>query len=354
MNILIQYLSKLYRTSRNKPLYSLITLVGFTIGITASLLIYFWIIDELSFDRFHNDSNRIYRVLTLKNTGKEIKKSPATVIPLANALKRDFPQISEACFIKYEMMMPLQLGEKKIEVKPAYTNHDFFKIFSGFTFIEGNREVALSQADAVVITEEIAFKLFGDQPALGKTLSSEKYSEIQNYTVGGVVRIPKQTHLDFGMIALMENFSSAYSNFTNNRNRGEWTSVYLELGKKTRLDDSVLDQLSNLMMKYSDSNSKLLFQPIEDIHLFSDYNYRFDNNIGEIKYIWIFAGLAVLIMAMASLNFVALTTARSSERATEIGLWKTVGSTKWQMESRILILKIIYHKNINLKIAWQK
>jgi len=313
-------------TLRKKPVYSMVTLIGFTIGITASLLIYLWVFDELSFDRMHKDYQRTYRVVTLKKQGQDIIKTPATVIPLAQVLVKDFPQVEKATFIKIESLMPLELDGKTIEVLPAYTDKNFFEIFSGFRFIEGNPETALNQPNAIVITKEVAGKLFGDERALGKHLVSKNYGSTQ-YIIGGVVRIPDQTHLDFGMLTLMENNTFLQSYFKSNWSRGESTSVYMKLRRHVVLNESVKEELSNLIVKYANRSDRLTFQPISDIHLNSDYEYQYDKNQGDKKYIWIFSGMALLILLMAIFNFTALSTARSSERATEIGMWKALGAS---------------------------
>ena len=333
--MLKHHISHFIWTLRKKPIYSLVTLLGFTIGITASLLIYLWVYDELSFDTMHDDHHRIYRVVTLKKQGQEIIKTPMSVIPLANVLIKDFPQIETSTFIKHESLMPLTVDERTIEIIPAYTNKNFFEIFTGLKFIEGNSKTALNQPNAIVLNEDVAKKLFGDESALGKNVIS-KYFGTKKYIVGGVIKIPDQTHLDFGMITLMENNRFLSNTFNSNWKTGERTSVYMKLRKRVELDESVKKQLSGLIVKYANRSDRLTFQAIYDIHLNSDYNYQYDKNQGDKKYLWIFSGMAVLILLMAAFNFTALTTARSSERATEIGMWKTVGASKTRIGGMIL------------------
>lgn len=347
--MLKRYLSHFVWIIRKKPIYSVVTLFGFTIGITASLLIYLWVYDELSFEKMHDDSNRIYRVLTLKKQGQEIIKTPFSVIPLAGTLIKDFPQIESATFINYGSMMPLQLGEKKIEIIPAYTDRNFFKIFNGFEFLEGDPESALNQPNAIILSHEIAKKFFGDEPAIGKSLVSNNFGKLK-YVIGGVIKIPDQTHFDFGMITLMEYNRFLLSNFKSNWQRGGWTSVYMKLRKNVEIDESVKNQLSDLITKYSNRSDRLTFQPIGDIHLNSDYTYRFDKNQGDKKYLWIFSGMAVIILLMAAFNFTALTTARSSERAIEIGMWKTVGASKARI-GRMIVGETIFQTMIAMAMA---
>ncbi|MFA6482964.1 MAG: FtsX-like permease family protein [Bacteroidales bacterium] len=347
--MLNQFISHFIWTLRKKPVYSMVTLIGFTIGITASLLIYLWVFDELSFDTMHADHERIYRVVTLRKQGQEIVRTPAMVIPLANVLTKDFPQIEKATFIKLESLMPLELDGRTIEILPAYTDKSFFDIFTGLRFVEGNAETVLNQPNAIVLNEDVAKKLFGDEPALGKHLVSKNFGTT-GYVVGGVIRIPDQTHLEFGMITLMENNSMLQSTFKSNWRSGESTSVYLKLRKGAFLDETAKEQLSGLMVKYANRSDRLTFQPISDIHLNSNYDYQYDKNQGDKKYIWIFSGMAVLILLMAAFNFSALSTARSSERATEIGMLKTLGASRLKI-GQILLVETLFQTIIAMILA---
>ncbi|MFA5727750.1 MAG: ABC transporter permease, partial [Saccharofermentanaceae bacterium] len=190
----------IFRNFIHKPVYSFITFTGFTIGVAASLLIYLWIRNELSYEKFHPDYNRIFRVLTLTREGDEVVKSANCYRPLAKSLKQTYPQIENATYLNYDSEdSPLmkQQGGEKIEARCMSTNDDFFAIFKGFTFLEGTSEKAFSNPSNIVLSETVARKLFGNEPALGKTIISNKYEDLA-FTVSGVVRIPAQGHIDFG------------------------------------------------------------------------------------------------------------------------------------------------------------
>ena len=182
-----------------KPIYSIITFTGFTFAVTACLLIYIWVYNELSYEKFHPDYQRIYRVLSLSKQGNEIVKSAGCYRPVAKTLKMDYPQIEYATYISYygeDLPLHLESGSEKIEAMMCWTNEDFFKIFGGFKFIEGSIKGAFENPDNIVLSEKTAKKIFGDQPALGKTLICDKYFK-ETYTVGGVIRIPEQSHINF-------------------------------------------------------------------------------------------------------------------------------------------------------------
>ena len=317
------------RNLARKPVYSIITFIGFTFGIVASLLIYLWVYNELSYEKFHPDYHRIYRILTLSKQGDEIVKSPMCYRPVPKTMKMDYPQIEYATYISYsseDSPLRLEASGKKIEARMCWTNDDFFKIFGGFKFIEGSPENAFEKPENIVLSEKTAKKIFGDQSAYGKVLISDKYSR-EVYTVSGVIRIPEQSHQDFGFILSEKN--SLYSGYSDSWSDKGHVRVYIKLLKNARIEEQFLTRISNHISRYSNYTDKLMFQPIADIHLYSNYqNDIYDKNPGSYKYVWIFSGLAFVIILMASLNFSALSVARASERYVEIGIRKVNGASR--------------------------
>lgn len=325
------------RDLTRKPVYSFITFTGFTFAIAAGLLIYLWVFNEINFDKFHPDYQRIYRVLTLSKQGDEIVKSPMCSSQLPKTLKMDYSQIEYSTYISYDSEdSPLHPESKseKFEARGCWTNEDFFKIFAGFRFIEGSSQSAFEKPDNIILSENTARKIFGDQPALGKTLISDKFTK-EVYTVSGVIRIPDQSHMDFGYILADKN--SRISAYPNNWAVSSWVRVYIKLRKDATIDDQFLKSISNQINRYSKYTDKLMFQPLSDIHLYSDYpNNWLDKNPGSFKYVWIFSGLAFLIILMASLNFSVLSVARASERSVEIGIRKVNGGSKFSIFRQFL------------------
>ncbi len=331
-----------FRNISRKPIYSIITFTGFALAIAASLLIYLWIYNEISYDKFHPDYQRIYRILTLSKQGDKIVKSPYCYRPVPGSMKMDYEQIEYATYISYSSEdSPLQLeaGGEKIEARMCWTNEDFFKIFGGFKFLEGSPEGAFLDPDNIVLTEKTAKRIFGNQPALGKTLISNKYSK-EVYTVSGVIRIPEQSHIDFGFILSEKNHR--YSVYSNNWGDRSFVRGYIKLEKDALIDDQFISAISNHISRYSKITDKLVFQPLADIHLHSDYpaDY-FDKKPGNFKYVLIFSGLALLIILMASLNFSVLAVARASERSVEIGIKKVNGSSRVRIFSQFMTESVV-------------
>ena len=317
------------RSLTRKPIYSIITFTGFTLSIAAGLLIYLWVYNELSYEKFHPDYQRIYRVLTLSKQGDKIVKSANCYRPVPKTMKMDYPQIEYATYLSYDSEdSPLhpESGGEKIEARMCWTNEDFFKIFGGFKFIEGSLKSAFEKPDNIVLSEKTAKKIFGNQPALDKVLISDKFSK-EVFTVGGVIRIPEQSHIDFGYIISEKN--SRYSFYSDNWSDNNWVRVYIKLRKDAKIDDQFLSAISNHVSRYSKYTDKLMFQPLDDIHLHTDFEtFNEDKNISSYKYVLIFSGLAFLIILMASINFSALSVARASERSVEIGIRKVNGSSR--------------------------
>ena len=353
---MMQQLKFFFRKLALKPVYSLITFTGFTIGILAGLLIYLWVYNELSYDKFHMDYQRIYRVLTLSKQGNEIVKSAGCYRPLAATLKKDYPQIEYATYLSYSSEdSPLQReeGGEKIEARELWTNNDFFSIFNGFVFIEGTAFDAIKKPSNIILSETVAKKLFGDEPALGKMLISDKYYK-NRYTVAGVVRIPKNSHIDFGY--LLPEANPTVAGYSTNWNDKAFVHVYIKLAEHARIDDEFLSRLSGQVSRYSNKTDKLLFQPLADIHLYSDYETGFyDKNISSYKYVWIFSGLAVLIVLMAAFNFSVLSVARASERSREIGIKKVNGAGRFHFISQFIgesVIQTVAAALLALMLIW--
>ncbi len=316
------------------PIYGFISILGFSLGIAATLLIYLWINSEMSYDKFHSDTERVYRVLSLVKEGSEIKKSARSYEALAKNLKQDYAQIEQATFLSYSSEdSPLyrEGSKQKIDARQLWVSDDFFSIFDGFKFIEGDKQTVINNPKGIVLSEATAKKLFGNKPALGQTIISDKYQK-QTYTVTAVLHIPQNTHIDFGYILPeknkeLQNFGS-HLGFRSSAH----THTYIKLAENAVIDDEFMQNISNYITLHTGKSDKLLFQPIEDIHLYTDYDvYLYDMNISNYKYIWMFSVLALLIIFMASFNFTMLETARSTENYKEIGVRKVNGATQRQL-----------------------
>lgn len=317
------------RNLAKNPVYSLITFTGFVLSIAAALYIYLWVNAELSYDKFHLDYHRIYRVLTVTEEGGQLVKSAGSYRPLAATLKSDYPQIENATFLSFSSEdSPLQVSDnsEKIEARQMWVNNDFFSIFNGFVFIEGEAFDAIGNPSGIILSEDVAKKLFGENRALGQEIIINKYNKMV-YQVTGVVRIPKNSHLNFGYIITETNPEvGSYAKMWGDKGH---TLVYIKLAKNAEITDDFLNNVTNHISRYNSRPDKLQFQPLADIHLHTNYEPSlYDKNISSYIYVWIFSFLAVMILLMASLNFSVLSVARASERYKEIGIKKVNGANR--------------------------
>ena len=324
----MNYTFKLFlRNLIKRPILTLITFVGFTVGILASLLIYLWVFNELNHDKFHPEYDKIYRVLTLSKQGNEIVKSASSCQAIAKTLKTDYPQIEAATYLSFSSEdSPLYVQDNgvKIEARQCFVNDDFFDVFQGFEFLEGRSQSVFSDSDNIVLSSKIARKLFGSESAIGKKVISDKYDK-EIFTVVGVVRIPPESHIDFGY--LISERKNRYN--LHQWNRSYWVHTYIKLSDNAQIDNHFLARVSNHVSRYTNRTDKLLFQPIADIHLHSDYQLNsIDKQRTQYKYVWIFSGLALLILLMAMFNFSVISIARSSEQVVVIGIQKVNGAKR--------------------------
>jgi ABC-type antimicrobial peptide transport system permease subunit len=309
--------------------YSLINITGLAIGIASSLLILMWIQDELSYDRFHQNASQIYRVYRDESATAANATSALTSPPMAPALKKDFPEIIRATRFGTWGQRLVKYGEKTFTEDAYYhVDRDFFEIFS-YPLIEGDPANVFQNPNSIVITEEKAKKYFGDEDPIGKHLTINNQFDVE---VTGVMKnIAENSSLKFN---LLSPFDLLLSEFIGEDNRENWgfnsMSSFVMLTPMAPIQE-LNRKLHGYLQKYQPDDTDLIqLQAFTDIHLYS--NLEHDRlGKGYIKYIRIFASLALLILIIACINFMNLATSRSAKRAKEVGLRKTVGATHFQL-----------------------
>ncbi|HEX6182058.1 MAG TPA: ABC transporter permease [Chitinophagaceae bacterium] len=319
--------------------YSLINVLGLTIGITFSLFLIFYVNDELSYDRHQKNADRIYRINSYiqekdKNTDWALTQSP-----MGPQLKKDYPEVEEQSrFFSRERTL-FKNGEKQFyETKAYYADSTAFKVFE-HKFIEGNAKTALNAPFDIVINRTLAEKFFGKKtPAVGKTLKTV----YDTYKVTGVFEdLPKNSHFRYNMLIA----SSTVFRNNNNNNNQPWgnfyiyTYVLLKPGTNAAAFNKKLEKVYKEFVEplFSQFNVKMRYdiQNITTIHLHSKMQYE-PEELGSMNYIWIFSAVAFFMLLIACINYMNLTTARSARRAREIGIRKVAGSTRSQLISQFL------------------
>jgi putative ABC transport system permease protein len=318
--------------------YSLLNILGLTIGITFSVFLIFYIKDELSFDKYNEKADRICRINAyVREPEKDTMKWAITPFPMAQALSKDYPEVEEAVRLWNNGKTMLKNGSQRFyDEKIYYADSNLFRVFT-HKFIEGNAQTALVAPNSLVLTQSLAIKYFGDNASyIGKTLENASGDV---YKVTAVIKdVPKNSHLIFN--ALISR-SSLPADFANNWGGfGFYTYVLLKPNVNVASFEKKLAPVYDKYLApiFSQFNIKMRFgaQPITSIHLHSDMVNE-PEDLGSMSYIYIFSAVAFFMLLIACINYMNLTTARSARRAKEIGIRKVTGSSKRQLVMQFLV-----------------
>ena len=326
------YLKTALRNLLRHKQHSFINILGLAIGMASVILILLFVREELSTDRFQTNRDRIYRVLIAATNLHTGATSQRAIGPyrLATELKPDFADFDNIIrFAPDDRLLITHKGETYYEEKFAYVDDKIFEMFS-FELLSGNPGTALQDPFSVVISEEIAQKYFGDENPIGKAL----HLEDNDFNVTGVLApIPGNTQFDFNILASINCGDQVFSRIIL-ENWGEnfvETYVMLPAGKtateyQDRLDAFIAVKLES-WKKYS---PQLVLQPLGEMYLNSQNIASFFSG-GDITYVYAFSAIALFILIIACINFMNLATARSANRAKEVGLRKVVGAQRGQL-----------------------
>ena len=327
------------RNFRKDKWYSLLNILGLTIGITFSLFLIFYIKDELSYDRYNKNADRIFRIVSHIQEKDKNTNWTLTQMPLGPTLKKDFPEVEEAVRMQGRERTLFKNGDNNFyETKIYYADSTIFKVFT-HKFIEGTAATALNGPNTIVLTRSLADKYFGvNSSAVGKTLRTV----YDVYTVSAVIEdVPKNSHIRFDMLISMSSLLKGpnQANQFNWGNFNNFTYVLLKPGTDpAALDKKLVPMYEKYMAPiFAQFNIKMHYgvQPITAIHLHSNLEQE-PEELGSMSYIWIFSAVAFFMLLIACINYMNLTTARSARRAKEIGIRKVTGSTKKQLVLQFL------------------
>jgi putative ABC transport system permease protein len=318
--------------------YSLLNILGLTIGITFSIFLIFYVKDELSYDRYNKKADRIYRITSfIKEPEKETMKWTATQFPLGPALQKEFPEVEAAVrFVGVDKTMYKRGELRSYEDKAFYADSTLFNIFT-YDFLEGNPRNALVEPKSMVLTESLAKKYFGKTTGVvGQSLQNAGGDVFKITAVIGDV--PSNSHIRFNLLisasTLAKDFANHWGAF------GFYTYVLLRPNADPAAFEKKLLPLYDKYMAaiFKQFNIKIHYgvQPITAIHLHSDFQGE-PEELGSISYVYIFSAVALFMIIIACINYMNLTTARSARRAKEIGIRKVTGSTKPQLVVQFLV-----------------
>lgn len=328
--------------------YTLVNVFALAIGLASSIIIFLYVENEYSYDRFHQHAKEIYRIgIAGKVSGNKLNHA-VTSAPLAPALVKEIPEVEKAVRIgRFGAWLIRYKDIKNNEDNIIFADSTFFEIFS-FALVSGNPERVLDKPESIVLSRKAARRYFGDENAIGRKLRVENDSTY--YEVTGIMEdVPQNSHLHFDMVASL---STLYKYINGNAWVVNNLYTYIQVKEGTRKDD-LEKKIQPLVEKYvvpayykmlsmeadkvsgTGDRYEFVLQPLTDIHLKSDLEAEFEPG-GNSQYVTIFSVLALLILVVACINFMNLATASTANRAKEVGIRKIAGSDK-----RILIQQFL-------------
>jgi putative ABC transport system permease protein len=331
----VNHLRIAWRNLRREPSFAAINILGLGLGFAACLLILHHLQDEIAFDRFHEKGDRIFRVVTEG-------EFPAVGWPVGRILEAEYPEVERVSYVRTWPTFPLlQDGERYYE-NLFYADEQFLHLFD-FPLLDGDRRTALSEPYAIVISEQLAEKLFGDAPAVGREVT---YGNNFQVVVTGVTRVPMHSHIQFDGILSMAtlrdlmgpaNFDQQFESGWSNINMMNY--VLLREGVDGKAFAASIRNLPEErvgeMLSAMGTTMHLGLEPLRRIYLHSDLGSGLGPS-GDASRVQLLAAVGLLILLLAAVNFVNLSTARSMERAREVGVRKSVGARRGSLVVRFL------------------
>ena len=323
--------------------YYLVSILGLSVSLVSFLLISMFVRDELSFDKFHTQHNKLYRVSTHLRLSDVEYNLATTAFPLAPVIQSELKGVSRAVRI-FPQQFHFENDDKKFEERVLLADGNFFEAFT-FSFVAGDRKTALSKPGSVVLTEDAAAKYFGLQNAVGKTLKVNGHT----IEVSGVVKnVPEQSHIKFDAIMPLEFQLALWKSETGlegRENKWFWIGAYTYVLLQDQTSAPVVQtQLASIVNKYFPEryreNGRMNLQPITEIHLNSNLTNELEPG-GKILYVRLFSMLALVIMVVSAINLINLSWFKISARIRELGVRKYLGQNASKIVSQLCIESII-------------
>jgi putative ABC transport system permease protein len=334
------YLKIAFRSLQKNKGFTAINVFGLALGLATCLLIVFYVVDELSYDKYNVNVNRIYRVNEDLKLGDNKMQYAVCMAPLAQTLKNDFPEVENTARLKNIGGMHVTKGAESIlEYNALFADPSVFDVFT-LPVIYGDKKTALIEPNTVVITENIAKKYFGRLNVVGENLIIDGNLQKPIKVTAVIENIPEQSHFraDF-LVSMSSNpdsrsiewLRSDYNTYVLMRKDADYKKLEAKFPQFLRkYSGGQMQQELNMSYNTFESNGsffRLNMIPLTDIHLHSNLTGELGIN-GSVQYIYIFSAIAIFILLIACVNFMNLSTARSANRAKEVGVRKVLGSAR--------------------------
>ncbi|MEQ8242561.1 ABC transporter permease [Fulvivirga sp.] len=334
--MLKNYFTIAIRSLLKQKLYSTINIGGLSIGITCFTLIFIYVQHELSYDNFYPEKEKIHRIYQQQAGNMFFGSDYFSMTPaaLANKLTSDYPEVEYATSIQNRHVL-IKTEKDNFLDKGLIADAQFFKIFST-EFVKGNPDQAFDLPNSVVITASFAKKIFADTEPLGKTVAITSWSGEEDFIVTGIVQdVPTNSSLDYNYIINM----LSNKQYMEERESDSWNNnsyaTFLKL-KNASQAKSLEPKLSDLIAQHSGANEDYPFkdtyfvQPLSELYLEDKINFDIGKK-GNAQYLILFSTVAIIVLVLASVNYMNLAIARSIKRAKEVGLRKAIGAQRGQL-----------------------
>jgi len=312
---------------RNKG-FSATNLLGLTIGITCTILISLWVKDELTYDKFHANYNSIYKIYANRDFNNQVFTDENMVLPLASTIEKQIPQIKSAVVTTHRQPHILAYGENKLKKEGYTVSEHFFDMFS-WRFIKGTPATALPDAYSIVLTQSTAKALFGNDDPINKVIKVD--NEYDAKVTAIAADVPGNSTFQFDFINAFNYNNDFLKRAMTNWQNSSW-DVFVQVNPGTNM--KMLEKSINDIKYQHDEGDKKISTyfafPLNKWRLQSEFKDG-KNTGGMIEYVRLFSIIAIIILLIACVNFMNLSTARSEKRAREVGVRKTLGSGKRQL-----------------------
>jgi predicted permease len=329
------YLKTTFRNLWKNKGFTFLNIFGLGIGIACASLIFLWVEDEINFNNYFSNKENLYKIKDSQTYDGTTFTFDATPGPLAAGIKTEIPGIKNTARASWGNQSLFSLGDKNIYERGMYVDSSFLKMFQ-LQFVQGNASKAFEQLHSLVITEKMAHKFFGNDNAIGKSLRVD--NNTSSIVTGVISDLPESVSFQFDWLAPFKIFENQNNWLQSWRNNGVLTYVELQPGADTKAINRKL--YNYVQSKAEDAEAKMSVYPMSRWRLYDSWKDGKEVP-GRIKYVNLFSLIAWIILLIACINFMNLSTARSEKRAREVGVRKVLGAGKSKLVGQFIGESII-------------